>query len=257
MMMTDQEQEMSSQPAAPPGPRWTVVTPRLAGHMALWMGLAACIAMLVPAALCPESLDLALILALIGIGAAVASLITSRDSGARLRLRLIGMLICALPLGVITAMIVIGPPETGHSRQYCLLNLKWIGVAMREYHRTDQKQPRQMSDLIRSGLVAPTAYKCPYDSGWKEGQSSYFFFLPPKEDEGAVLIACDLNAHPRGGRSVLTAEGLSFFLKDSDFQERLARPENAAFAAALRAFEATGAKSFPLDRPLAASRPAP
>ncbi|MCE5277372.1 MAG: hypothetical protein ABFD92_12160 [Planctomycetaceae bacterium] len=228
--------------------RWTVVTPRLAGHMALWLGIAACAALLVR-----DGVGISFILSVAGIVTGAASLISSRRSGAKVRLRVIGMLISAVPLGVIVALIIMRPPERGHRHVYCQINLKNIGGALREYERMREGMPGKIDDLIGSGLLPPGAFSCPFDSDWRNGQSSYFFFLSDKNNPDS-LIGCDLKTHS-GGRNVLTAPHNVFFLKHEEFNQRLAQPENAAFAAALRAFEASGAKHFPLDRPLAASRP--
>ncbi len=238
-MMTEQEH------------KWTVVTPRLAGHMALWLGIAACVAMLVPA--CDGAANVAMILALIGIGTAVASLIISRGSGAIVRFRFIGILVCILPLAVIAALLLTAPEPT-FRRDACLANLKTIGFALREYDRSRNAMPGRLQDLLDARLLPEEAFKCSNDKGWQKGWSSYFFFLGDEADEAdaSPFIACDLKGNHTDGRCFLTRVGNVFFIKNEDIEQRLAQPQNAAFAAALRAFEASGAKYFPLDRPLAA-----
>jgi len=76
---------------------------------------------------------------------------------------------------------------------------------------------------------------CPAARG-RHPQPHYFYLAPKGPARGKTLILCDLKGnHPRGERAVLTyGASVERFRTEAEFQAALARPENAAFAAALK-----------------------
>ncbi|MCE5326412.1 MAG: hypothetical protein LLG01_08335 [Planctomycetaceae bacterium] len=135
----------------------------------------------------------------------------------------------------------------------CLTNLQSIGVRLSEYQIAHGRMPAQLSDLD-ANRFPPVASRCPRDRACQSGYSSYFYFLNTSRSQNAVVL-CEIQPLHNGKRGVLHYWGWTELLDDDQFQKALARPENAAFAAALRAFEATGATHVLLDLPSSATRP--
>ncbi|MCE5277373.1 MAG: DUF4190 domain-containing protein [Planctomycetaceae bacterium] len=164
-----------------------------------------------------------------------------------------------LVLGAVTIVLVVIPAihEAHHSA--CQVNFKAMGAGIWNYQRSRGHLPQRMSDVVEGGFLEPRVFACMEDDSWREGYSSYFHYLDPDRQEHPpqALFACDSRPRHKKGRNILTICGNLGFTEEEEFQQLLARPENAAFAAALREFEASGATHFPLDRPLAATRPAP
>ena len=62
----------------------------------------------------------------------------------------------------------------------------------------------------------------------------YFYLAPSPGAPGDLLMACDFKDNHGGWRSVLYVPGNAKKLTEVEFQAELAKPVNAAFAAALK-----------------------
>ena len=129
---------------------------------------------------------------------------------------------------------------TFRRRTLCMTRLKNIGNAV-AFYRMDNAEayPPDLRALIATNHLRPRELECPGDTG--PGGLDYFYVHPgtpphaPPSD--TAILACDFRRNHRGRRNVLFhglhVEGLT----ERKFRARLAQPENAAFAAALRAAE--------------------
>ena len=159
-----------------------------------------------------------------------------------------GMAITGLVLGGVaptmtTALLVaILLPALGRAmelarRSVCAANLSSIGKAVLIYQAEHEAMPPDMETLIRSG-TSPKAFDCP--SADKGRASDYFLLLPKagaQPDPSETIIACDYKGNHSEGRNVLYLDGHVAWLSESAFQQELAKPSNAAFAAALKKAE--------------------
>ena len=121
----------------------------------------------------------------------------------------------------------------------CGGNLNAIGNSIAAYWAENQgAYPRDLDVLVRQGLVAKTMLRCP---GGEGNRRCDYFYLAPSGDAAAVpddlLVACDLRGNHRDVRNVMYASGSVKRLTEVEFQAELAKPVNAAFAAALREAE--------------------
>ncbi|MCE5277141.1 MAG: DUF4190 domain-containing protein [Planctomycetaceae bacterium] len=158
-----------------------------------------------------------------------------------------------LLVGVLIAILipVIGSALGEAQKSSCQMNLKVIGGAMRQYERSKDAVPAKPWDLVDAGYLPPSAFRCGGDKKWQEGLSSYFFQWSSQTSDEAnprAMIACDLKDNHGNGRAYLTRSGNVGWMTEDTFQTALSQPENAAFAAALRTFEAAGAKHVVLHR---------
>jgi len=123
-------------------------------------------------------------------------------------------------------------------RTICTVNLSSIGKAVLIYQAEHEAMPPDTDTLIRAG-TSPKAFDCP--SAKANRSCDYFYFAPtdPKalSESDETIIACDYNGNPPGGRNVLYLDGHVAWLSESAFQRELAKPCNAAFAAALKKAE--------------------
>ncbi|MCE5325722.1 MAG: hypothetical protein LLG01_04855 [Planctomycetaceae bacterium] len=187
----------------------------------------------------------------LGIVAWVRSSRAKRGAGMAIAATIVSA--CTILLGALLVAIlvpVIGSALREAKTSSCLVNLKTIGGAMREYERSKDAVPSKPWDLVEEGLLPLTAFRCATDDTWQQGQSSYFLHWKVQEGYPAdvgTIIACDLKGNHEKGRNCLTRGGNVQWMPEDKFQIALTRPENAPFAAALRAFEATGAKHVILD----------
>jgi hypothetical protein len=85
---------------------------------------------------------------------------------------------------------------------------------------------------------------CPSVRGGRRpaGRTCDYFYFPPGPDAGPrTIVVCDLGGNHRdGSRNVLRADGAFGSMSAAEFQAEMAKPANAAFAAALRRAEAEG-----------------
>ncbi len=91
-----------------------------------------------------------------------------------------------------------------------------------------------------TGSLSPV--NCPGRSSSRPGRPDYFYFHAPAklqdvEDPFATIIICDLKGNHKDGRNVAYADGHTAWLTEAEFQDELAEPENAKFAAALKEAE--------------------
>ena len=86
--------------------------------------------------------------------------------------------------------------------------------------------------------MSPDGLRCP--SVRDSGRASDYFYAPPGKDTGGrAIIACDFkgNHRHRRGRHVLYRHSHVTWMGPKDFAAELAKPQNAAFARALREAE--------------------
>ena len=152
------------------------------------------------------------------------------------------------PIMVAILVPVIGSALKDANRSGCQANLKTLGSAVLEYRRAqDGTVPQTLKVLVDEGYMPMTGFKCPADKNWEYGRTSYFYHPPKDAYSGSPnrIIACDFKDYHGDGRSYLTLAGNVAFmeLEGEDFYDRLSSdPGNRAFAAALQAAEASGAK---------------
>jgi len=104
--------------------------------------------------------------------------------------------------------------------------------------------PPDLDVLVRQGKVPRKALRCP---SVEHGRRCDYFYLAPSgylaPTGGAadvpddLLVACDLRGNHGRGRNVMYAHGNVGLRTQVEFQAELAKPLNAAFAAALREAE--------------------
>jgi hypothetical protein len=120
----------------------------------------------------------------------------------------------------------------------CVSNLSNLGSGIALYRRQHaDKWPADLMSALTTGGSPAMFVRCP-SANQRLGRSSDYFYLAPKDDDQPDrIIVCDLKGNHRGKRNVLSASMNVRQLTESEFQAELARPENAAFAAALEAAE--------------------
>jgi hypothetical protein len=96
--------------------------------------------------------------------------------------------------------------------------------------------PASLDELVDQKLVDPEVLKSPAKSNRAKG---FFYYKPSRlgvnEGKEFALLICDFkDTHESGHRVVMYLTGRSEPLGESAFQEMLRKPENMAFAAALR-----------------------
>ncbi|NLF31420.1 MAG: hypothetical protein GX591_11120 [Planctomycetes bacterium] len=149
-------------------------------------------------------------------------------------------------LGLACAVVVLGSsyrPRPPHRWERCLYtNMRGICWAIRAY-RADHGGafPADLSVMVTTRHLAARHLECPEDA--TPGNVDYFYIPPawaadptPPPTATAVIV-CDLRKNNPGWRNVAFLNGHAGHFAESSFQALLARPENAAFAAALRAAE--------------------
>jgi hypothetical protein len=116
----------------------------------------------------------------------------------------------------------------------CGANLNTIGKGLHIYLAEYDQVPPDIWTLVQQGTSAQ-AFKCPSARGNR--RSDYFFLLPPMDVPGTTIIACDYRGNHKDGRWVLAYQATVQWFTEAQFQAELAKPENAAFAKALRQAE--------------------
>lgn len=162
------------------------------------------------------------------------------------------MAVAGLTLGILgilmTGFVLLGLVYSGEfgggsraSRQQCRSNLAAIGSAITQYEMDHSAYPPDFPTLNKAGYIGGTAtLQCPAHSQPGSTQWDYFYAPPAANAPSQTLMVCDLrrNHKDEGGRNVYRADDYySEWLSEKEFQTELARPENAAFAKALRAIE--------------------
>ena len=131
-------------------------------------------------------------------------------------------------------------------RARCGGNLNSISKAIAMYGVDNEDAfPPDLEVLITEGTVSWTMLRCPSVQSkmpWKQSaeenrRCDYFYLAPSLGAPRDLLVACDYRDNHGEGRNVLYAgTGVKWILEDA-FQAELAKPVNAAFAAALRKAE--------------------
>ena len=118
-------------------------------------------------------------------------------------------------------------------RLYCDTNLSTLGTGIAIYKAEHHDQyPPDLNAIVQAGTSAQVL-RCP-DA--KSNRTCDYFFLPPAANApGTALIVCDLAGNHPDGRNCLRAWCSVDCLTTEQFQAELAKPENAAFAAGLKA----------------------
>jgi len=188
--------------------------------------------------LCGFIPGLGVILALVGVILGIVAL--GRSCGCGLK----GLAIAGIVIGSVTMIVqpVLLVPAIQRAvelanRAACAANLNSLGKAV-AIHRAEDRNarfPKNTEVLIERGLITEDAFKCP---SVEHGGRSYFYYFPAKEPDnwsGKALMACDLKDNHGGeGRAVAYISGAARFMKEAEFQELLALPENADFARAMK-----------------------
>ena len=112
-----------------------------------------------------------------------------------------------------------------------------LGAGVHAYTETYNVPPPSLTVVMGLGVMRPEVLECPGVP--ITGKPSIFVLFPKSGDvPPTTLIACDYRGNHADGRNVLYHNGMVTFVKtEAAFQAELAKPENAAFAAALRAKE--------------------
>ncbi len=122
----------------------------------------------------------------------------------------------------------------GTTSTICKTRLKAIGVGLAMYRTEYRRKPApDLIALIEKGHVPAKTLLCP---GSADDRGGYFYY-PLATGRPDSIVACDKQDNHPGERNVLTLDGGVVGLTEAQFTEALARPHNATFAAALRAFE--------------------
>lgn len=170
----------------------------------------------------------------------------------------VGLVAAAMLAGLCISLalqrILPGPPPY-RPRIPCAANLNGIGKAIVMY-RTEHEDafPPKLEVLISS--VPWKMLRCPAVdekmprelSAEQYKRCDYFYLAPsgvPADVPGDSLMVCDLRGYHDDVRNVVYAPGNVRRLTEVEFQAELAKPVNAAFAAALRKAEAGAVDSRP------------
>ena len=156
-----------------------------------------------------------------------------------------GIITGAASLVVVPLLIAILLPSLARARELaqmslCAANMNAVGKGMQMYMiEHDDAPPQNLDALIEMGAIQRPHLECP---SAKDGTPwpHYFYLAPSADAPGSTFVLCDLKGnHPRDGRNVLTlGSSVRKFRTEAQFQAALTRPENTAFAAALRKAEA-------------------
>ena len=134
---------------------------------------------------------------------------------------------------------LIGARESAR-RTMCGSNLKTLGMNVAMYMADNNDVPPTGLNVLMNSqsMLQPRDLECP-SANTPPGRAPVFILFPSRGDvPPTTLIACDYRGNHADGRNVLYHNGMVTFVKtEAAFQAELAKPENAAFAAALRAKE--------------------
>lgn len=132
-------------------------------------------------------------------------------------------------------------------RAVCAANLHSIGTGYQLYIADYDVPPPDEQTLIAAGTTSAQLFKCPSAGG---SRPTDYFFLPASgpDAEPTTIVACDFRGNHKDGRNVLYHSGSVCWMDEEAFQAELAKPENAAFAAALKKADGPPPKRRPLWR---------
>lgn len=121
-------------------------------------------------------------------------------------------------------------------RVRCMVNLKNIGYAVVLYQEENEDVfPPTLQHLIDSEIMPSGNITCPFAEN--DRQIDYFYFPPAKLSPDNTMMACDFRDNHDDYRNVVLVDGSISGFTEQEFQDALKEPQNAAFAAALRAAE--------------------
>ncbi len=152
-----------------------------------------------------------------------------------------GMAIAGIVLGLLVPLLqmsILGGTRESVRQAVCKSSLMGVRNAV-EMYKADNgyETPANLQLLVQGKLILPQMLRCP-STGNTTGVD-YFYFFHPNDVPAKALVACDLPGnHGDSGRNVLFADASGKFYKESAFQILLTKPENIAFAKALKAREA-------------------
>ncbi|MCE5325723.1 MAG: DUF4190 domain-containing protein [Planctomycetaceae bacterium] len=250
MSQNQQPANTSINATPPPSPYPAPAAAKPAGGMAVTALVLAIIGILT--VVFGVGLLLTIVAMVLGIIALATSGRKGRSIGVALAATILsGITLLATPVVVAILVPVIGSALGEAKKAACQANLKTFGMALRQYERQNATWPQRPMAVVKAGLFPESGFKCGGDSTWTLGRSSYFYLAPDPQKfdqyHGYALAACDLQDHHNGGRYVLTVHGNVMFVPENEFRRMLQQPDNAAFAAALAAVEASGARNIPLE----------
>jgi len=191
-----------------------------------------------------------------GIGIVLGIVVLAKNAGGKglavggIIAGLVGIVIGQALMVVIMLVPALSRARELSKRALCGGNLNGIGKGIAMYAtENNDAYPPNLQVLITEGSVSARMLQCPSAGGNR--RCDYFYFPPPgdpaedpAEDSPYVwrdmelLVACDFkNNHGGEGRNVMYASMLTKWILEDAFQAELAKPVNAAFAAALRKAE--------------------
>lgn len=152
-----------------------------------------------------------------------------------------------IPVGIITVALLVSIllPTLGRAKEMakrtlCETHIRSISEGLFMYRNENRGYcPPDLGFLVKSNFVLPNMFKCPSSGSDKELPGSDYFYLCPVIDAHPdTIVVCDFRDNHNGkGRNVLFGDRTVKWMTEADFQVELAKPHNAAFAAALRVAE--------------------
>lgn len=147
-----------------------------------------------------------------------------------------GIVLCSVVLLLQVAGLALLVPALGRTQNLArrtayAANLHLIDKAILIYEEDNAGAPPvSLSALVPGCISNPAKLHCPYPKD--PAQSDYFYFAPPKDSQ-PLLMGCESTKN-HDLRNVLTSDGQIGSMSEAEFQQELAKPENAAFAEAFR-----------------------
>ena len=143
-------------------------------------------------------------------------------------------------LAAVFVFAVAGYDRTMAKQNLCGMNLGRISAGVAMYQAANANTPPpNLSVLASGGMIMPGDLKCPICQKATASGSDYFYAPPAPNAPPGALVACDFRGnHADGSRNILCVdETVRTVQTPVQFKAELAKPENAAFAAALAAIE--------------------
>jgi prepilin-type processing-associated H-X9-DG protein len=171
--------------------------------------------------------------AVVSLGAAIVGILALVRKTRHRKIALAG--ICASIVGIMLFYSALTMARERIMRAICGANFHSIGQAVALYQRDNKAEfPPTLQHLIDAGQ-GERAFTCP--STRHEKPFDYFYLPPTMDAHWDTIIACDFEANHRDIRNVLFADSHVRAMEIEEFEQELAKPHNAAFAAALREAE--------------------
>lgn len=181
------------------------------------------------------------------IGFAVGLLVLRRMLGTRFWIALLAWTpTFFVPFLNPACLVAVGIPKTDLERNHanlvlCLSNLSGIGKHLLAHAVANRGQmPPDLNAVPDPNGVLPGLLCCPAveTTPPSVGRCDYFYHPADGAATSKRIVACDYRTNHGGyRRCVLLSDGTVWSFTEPQFQAELARPENAAFAEALRKAE--------------------